>query len=171
MLELKRREVIKRTLIGSALVAAFPGALIATVSKRARTESKLTSPQSESLLQVTRHLFPHSMIDISIYREAVAEIERMASTVPHLRLLLISGCKELDQGTEGSWLQLSKERQVTALAALETTEFFKTLWQKMSYALYQDQRLWAVFGYEGPSYDKGGYITRGFNDIGWVPAE
>jgi hypothetical protein len=111
------------------------------------------------------------MVDVSIYREAVVEVEEIASTAPHLRLLLISGFKELDQGKEGSWLQLSKERQVKALTALESTEFFKTLWQKMSYALYQDQRLWRAFGYEGPSYHKGGYITRGFNDIDWVPAE
>jgi len=25
-----------------------------------------------------------------------------------------------------------------------------------------------VFGYEGESFSKGGYIDRGFNDIKWV---
>ncbi|TIP32839.1 MAG: gluconate 2-dehydrogenase subunit 3 family protein, partial [Mesorhizobium sp.] len=28
--------------------------------------------------------------------------------------------------------------------------------------------LWPIFGYEGESYSKGGYITRGFNDIEWL---
>jgi len=25
-------------------------------------------------------------------------------------------------------------------------------------------------GYEGPSFDKGGYINRGFDDLDWLPA-
>jgi hypothetical protein len=27
----------------------------------------------------------------------------------------------------------------------------------------------AAVGYEGPSFDKGGYIDRGFNDLDWLP--
>jgi len=34
--------------------------------------------------------------------------------------------------------------------------------------LYNQKPLWAKFGYEGSSADKGGYINRGFNDIDWV---
>jgi hypothetical protein len=30
--------------------------------------------------------------------------------------------------------------------------------------------VWAKFGYEGPSADKGGYISRGFDDIDWLEA-
>ena len=26
-----------------------------------------------------------------------------------------------------------------------------------------------VLGYEGASFDKGGYINRGFNDLDWLP--
>jgi hypothetical protein len=29
--------------------------------------------------------------------------------------------------------------------------------------------VWAALGYEGSSYDKGGYINRGFNDLNWLP--
>jgi hypothetical protein len=29
---------------------------------------------------------------------------------------------------------------------------------------------YAVFGYPGASWDKGGYITRGFQDLSWLPA-
>ena len=28
--------------------------------------------------------------------------------------------------------------------------------------------LYAIFGYEGSSFEKGGYINRGFNDINWI---
>jgi hypothetical protein len=28
--------------------------------------------------------------------------------------------------------------------------------------------VWPIFGYEGESYSKGGYIKRGFDDIDWI---
>jgi hypothetical protein len=35
-------------------------------------------------------------------------------------------------------------------------------------ALYNQKELWPKLGYEGSSFDKGGYIERGFNDIDWL---
>ena len=28
---------------------------------------------------------------------------------------------------------------------------------------------WSVSGFEGPSFDAGGYLDRGFNDLDWLP--
>ena len=36
-------------------------------------------------------------------------------------------------------------------------------------AVYSDQRTWELVGYAGPSFDKGGYLHRGFNDLDWLP--
>lgn len=35
--------------------------------------------------------------------------------------------------------------------------------------LYDDAEAWDALGYEGESFDKGGYIHRGFNDLDWLP--
>ena len=35
-------------------------------------------------------------------------------------------------------------------------------------SLYNQPALWSIFGYEGESFSKGGYIHRGFNDITWL---
>ena len=35
--------------------------------------------------------------------------------------------------------------------------------------LYSDPEVWELLGYEGPSYDKGGYVDRGFDDLDWLP--
>jgi len=35
--------------------------------------------------------------------------------------------------------------------------------------VYSDQRTWQLVGYEGSSFDKGGYLDRGFNDLDWLP--
>jgi hypothetical protein len=29
--------------------------------------------------------------------------------------------------------------------------------------------VWSLLGYEGPSYDQGGYAERGFGDLDWRP--
>jgi hypothetical protein len=35
--------------------------------------------------------------------------------------------------------------------------------------LYGNPRVAAFFGWEGSSVEHGGYINRGFDDIGWLP--
>jgi hypothetical protein len=36
-------------------------------------------------------------------------------------------------------------------------------------ALYNDHEVWELLGYEGPSFDQGGYLNRGFDDLDWLP--
>jgi hypothetical protein len=36
-------------------------------------------------------------------------------------------------------------------------------------SLYNNDMAFAHFGYPGPSWEKGGYINRGFNDLKWLP--
>ena len=36
-------------------------------------------------------------------------------------------------------------------------------------ALYDNDMAFATFGYPGSSWEKGGYITRGFQDLKWLP--
>ncbi len=37
-------------------------------------------------------------------------------------------------------------------------------------SLYDKDMAFAVLGYPGSSWEKGGYITRGFQDLKWLPA-
>jgi hypothetical protein len=39
----------------------------------------------------------------------------------------------------------------------------------VSLALYNNPLVWQAFGYEGASFDHGGYLERGFDDLGWLP--
>jgi hypothetical protein len=36
-------------------------------------------------------------------------------------------------------------------------------------ALYDDKEVWGLLGYEGSSYEHGGYVDRGFDDLDWLP--
>jgi len=51
---------------------------------------------------------------------------------------------------------------------IEGGAFFSKVYGTTVVTLYNQPELWPLFGYEGPSSDKGGYLHRGFNDIDWL---
>ena len=46
--------------------------------------------------------------------------------------------------------------------------FFRSVYQATIDHLYNDERVWSHIGYEGSSFEKGGYLGRGFDDIDWL---
>ena len=70
---------------------------------------------------------------------------------------------------DGGYLGLGWEDQrVKVLQQIENTPFFQTVRGGLVVGLYNQKEIWPIFGYEGESYSKGGYIERGFNDIEWL---
>jgi hypothetical protein len=58
--------------------------------------------------------------------------------------------------------------RVALLRAVSGDAFFQTVRGGLVVSLYNQKEVWPLFGYEGESYSKGGYIDRGFNDIAWL---
>ena len=65
--------------------------------------------------------------------------------------------------------ELSEGNQLRVLTAIQDTPFFQAMRGKAIVALYNNPRVWQAFGYEGASFDEGGYLERGFDDLGWLP--
>ncbi len=55
------------------------------------------------------------------------------------------------------------------MQALEPTPFFQNLRAQTLQLLYATPMAFKLFGYEGEAFSKGGYLTRGFNDLRWLP--
>jgi hypothetical protein len=79
------------------------------------------------------------------------------------------GVEALNGQTGSSWISLSEEARLEALA--EQTPFFQTLRSDFVVYFYSNPAIWPRFGYEGPSNDQDGYLHRGFNDIDWIKRE
>ena len=47
--------------------------------------------------------------------------------------------------------------------------FFRRIRSTAVVALYDQAEVWELLGYEGSSFDKGGYLHRGFDDLDWLP--
>ncbi|TIP97312.1 MAG: gluconate 2-dehydrogenase subunit 3 family protein, partial [Mesorhizobium sp.] len=61
-----------------------------------------------------------------------------------------------------------EEQRVAALREIEDTPFFQAVRGGLVVGLYNQKEIWPIFGYEGESYSKGGYMARGFDDIEWL---
>ena len=57
----------------------------------------------------------------------------------------------------------------TAIPSSQGSDFFELVRSTAVIEVYSDQRTWQLVGYEGPAFDKGGYINRGLNDLDWLP--
>jgi len=87
--------------------------------------------------------------------------------------MLQEGVANLDslarkEGATG-YLATGWETDRTAiLKSIEQDAFFKTIQGGLVVGLYNQPEVWDLLGYEGASFDKGGYINRGFDDIDWL---
>lgn len=113
-------------------------------------------------------LFPYPELGDAPYESAAEAVASLAAGRADLEALVAEGTKQLDGAEEGSWLRLDEAGQIARLQAIETSPFFTWLYQVAIDQLYNDERVWAHVGYEGSSFEKGGYIGRGFDDIDWL---
>ena len=58
--------------------------------------------------------------------------------------------------------------RVALLKAQSANPMFETIRSGLVVSLYNQKEIWPIFGYEGESFSKGGYIHRGFDDITWL---
>ena len=124
----------------------------------------------EDFLQVLlRRLFPHPQVPARIYRDVAAGMATAIAKDAGLVALIQQGRKGLDSDDGLPWLDVDEIQQTSRLAEIENTPFFQTLRGMGSFSFYNNNEVWPYFGYEGSSFEKGGYIDRGFDDLSWLP--
>ena len=128
------------------------------------------------LAKLARDIFPHDRVPDRFYVAAVRPYDAKAGQDTALRALLEEGAAKLDAaaearfGVRGGYVALNWERdRLPLVEAMTETPFFQKLRSDLVVSFYNQPELWQRFGYEGPSFEQGGYIERGFNDIDWLP--
>lgn len=166
-----RREVLKQgagILMGTLAFPSGPIALLAPTRTWALELSALDEPTARVLLRLARHLHPHDRMEDAVYAMVVKALDEEAASAG-VKQLLGAGVAALDSAAGGSFLAQNEERQVAAVKAIEGTLFFEKVRDTCVTSLYNNPLAWAHFGYEGASWQKGGYIDRGFEDLRWLP--
>lgn len=129
----------------------------------------LSDGQRATLVDMLRAAYPHSSFPIGPYRRTAQAVEDAAATDPRLHALLLQGLDDLDQQREVPFSQLDGDTAALVLRGVSDTPFFTAVLDVAIVALYDDHEVWGVLGYEGASFDQGGYINRGFDDLDWLP--
>ncbi|MDE2300513.1 MAG: tat (twin-arginine translocation) pathway signal sequence, partial [Burkholderiales bacterium] len=93
-----------------------------------------------------------------------------ASTDAAVATQLRAGVAALDRAAGGSYTKAGDKKKLEIVKAMEGQPFFATVRGQCITSLYDNDMAFAVFGYPGSAWEKGGYITRGFQDLKWLPA-
>lgn len=152
-------------MLSGLLAAGGPLSLIAPGRAWALELKVLTSSQGAALLSVARTIAPHDTLEDAAYAIVVKAIDAAAAADEHLRALITSGLTGLGESFDSQ----TEAARITALKAIENSEFFKLVRASTLANLYSSAIAYAHFGYEGEAFSKGGYLTRGFNDLHWLP--
>lgn len=170
-LPLARREFLKGSGVlmgtlaaGSVLAALAPSTVWAVELKT------LTKAEGEALMKMGRALYPHKKLPDAVYALLAKDLDAKASADAGTARLLRDGVAGLDSAAGGSFTKASEARRKQLVKAIEGQPFFVTVRGQCVTSLYDNDMAYKVFGYPGSAWEKGGYITRGFQDLKWLPA-
>ena len=167
LVTLNRRALLKATtgVLTGCVVAGSPLALIAPGRVWAVDLRALTSSEGATLTSVARTIAPHDKLDDAAYALVVEAADRDADKDANLRKVILEGLAALGPG----FAARPENERVEALKKIESTAFFQAMRQKTLQILYSSPMAYTYFGYEGEAFSKGGYLSRGFNDLRWLP--
>ncbi|MEM9549957.1 MAG: twin-arginine translocation signal domain-containing protein [Pseudomonadota bacterium] len=165
---LTRRDLLSRTTALGASFAVGAGFLAASNGAWAMETSALKPETFATLVQMARDIYPHDKVGDEYYVIAVKgyDTAEAASGIE-------AGIAALDAAAQGkgfaSYLDTGWERdRVDILRGMEDSAFFQQIRGGLVTGLYNQKAVWPIFGYEGSSFEFGGYIERGFDDINWL---
>lgn len=167
-LPLVRREFLKGSGIlmgtivaGSLLAALAPSAVWALELKT------LSQTQGATLMSMARVLYPHKKLPDAVYALLAKDLDAKAAADPATAALLAQGTAALDAA---GFARAGAARRLAIVKSMQGQPFFNAVRGQCVTSLYDNDMAFAVFGYPGSSWERGGYITRGFQDLKWLPA-
>ena len=169
-LPLTRRSLLR----GSGLLLgtlAVGGVLTALAPSRAwAVELKtLSGAEGTTLMKMGRVLYPHKKLPDAVYALLAKDLDAGAADAKTAAMLK-DGIAQLDKAAGGNFAKATAAKQLDAVKSLEGTPFFGAVRGKCITSLYDNDMAYAALGYPGSAWEKGGYITRGFQDLKWLPS-
>ncbi len=169
--DFSRRQFLKTS---SAATLIVMGGAVINQQEAWGLETKALQPETmQTLIQMARDIFPHDRFADKIYALAVKAYDDAALEDESLKTLIEDGIGELNQlandGFGSDYLNVGWEvDRNSLLGQVESGALFQKLRGDLVVSIYNNHDVWAILGYEGESFSKGGYIERGFNDLEWL---
>lgn len=166
---LTRRELLSRSTAAGASFVVGAGFV---AGHDAAWATELTAMQPDTfatLVQMARDIYPHDHVADRFYVAAVKGYDADNDT----GRMVSEGIAALDMAAKGAgygrYLDIGWEAdRVAVLRGMQDSAFFQQIRGGLITGLYNQKEVWPLFGYEGESFSKGGYLENGFDDIDWV---
>ncbi len=167
---LARREFLKGSgLLFGSLVTGTLLASLAPSSAWALELKKLSTAQGQTLMAMGRVLYPHQKLPDAVYALLAKDLDAKSAGDAAAAKMIAEGIAWLNQSAGGNFAKASAAKREEIVRGMEGTAFFGTVRGQCITSLYDNDMAYAVFGYPGSAWEKGGYITRGFQDLKWLP--
>jgi hypothetical protein len=164
-LPLVRRDFLKGSgLLTGAIATSSVLATLAPSPVWAVELKQLTTGEGKTLIAMGRVLFPHKKLPDAVYALLAKDLDGNAGALPVVR----DGIAALDKAAGGSFIKATATKKLALVKAIEGSPFFNTVRGQCITSLYNNDMAFTVFGYPGASWEKGGYLTRGFQDLKWL---
>jgi hypothetical protein len=169
---LSRRHFMASAAAGVAVVVIGEG--VYCPNEAWALEATALKPETiQTLIRMSRDIYPHDRLSDRFYAVAVKDFDTKAGQDPAAKALFENGVIMLDglaaAAKASRYADIGWEAdRVALLRDIEPTPFFAAVRSDLVVGLYNQKEVWPLFGYEGSSADKGGYVNRGFSDIDWL---
>ncbi len=171
--QMTRRELLAKGLgLGSSFLIG--SGFLASSTATWAVDVKALEPQTmATLVQMARDVYPHDTFGDELYAIAVKGHDDTAEKDASFKTMIEQGVSDLNDKAKAigysNYVSTGWESErVEILRAVEDTEFFQTIRGGLVVGLYNQKAVWDLLGYEGSSFEKGGYLFRGFDDVVWL---
>jgi hypothetical protein len=162
----RRRFVVAALTLAGTAAAYGPTALL---NGRAWAATASGKESRYALVKIARLLYPHSALGDDVYAEVLDQAMALVADDSQFDALLVEAQVALDDLAAGSFIDASPEAQLAALQAIDQEAFWAPVQFAVANRLYSHPKAWTMMGYEGSSWQLGGWIDRGSGDIDWLP--
>ena len=118
------------------------------------------------IIKMVRDVYPHDRFPEAPYERTANDVITKGNADSAKKAMLSEGIENLKKA---KYEKLNFKKSTKYLKKIEKSDFFQHVRGTSVVTLYNDQEVWGLLGYEGSSFEKGGYIDRGFNDLDWLP--
>jgi hypothetical protein len=162
---LDRRAFLTRAAVSAIVISN--GALVCFGEAWGLEVKALKPETARTLVKLARDIYPHDRLADRFYAVAVKGYDEKAGKDPATLAAFEGGVAALDADAKAAhgvaYADVGWEAERVAL--LRPIQGVRS---DLIVSLYNQKEIWPLFGYEGESASKGGYVNRGFNDIQWL---
>lgn len=152
--------VVATTLVGCTATAATTAA-----------ENKISMPESshisQTLLIMAKDIYPHEIVENKYYQKIVDDLAQQEKTLIGEGVAMLDKLSTEKLGQPFMNVGYEPDR-IRILRSIEENPFFIKVRTALMFGIYDNKELFHLFGYQGSSWEKGGYINRGLDELDWL---